>query len=87
MATGTVPASDLPRSLRRATTIMAILGGAMATQLNGEGVRLLRVQPDIIIGLIIGNILGVLLLRGIPVGPVAAGGITAILLSILKIGR
>ncbi|HZG85111.1 DUF441 domain-containing protein [Paenibacillus sp.] len=60
--------------------ILALLGGAIATYMNGKGLDLLKVDPELIVGLVIGSIFGILFLRGIPVGPLMAAGITAFLL-------
>jgi len=60
--------------------ILALVGGAIATYMNGKGLDLLKVDPELIVGLVIGSIFGILFLRGIPVGPLMAAGITAFLL-------
>jgi uncharacterized membrane protein (DUF441 family) len=62
--------------------ILAIIGGAAATYISGQGISLLTRQPHIVSGIILGTIIGVIVLRGIPVGPLAAAGITALLLRI-----
>ncbi|EGK14344.1 membrane protein [Desmospora sp. 8437] len=64
--------------------ILAIAGGAIATYMNGKGLDLLKVDPQMIIGLVIGSIFGILFLRGIPVGPLMAAGITAFLMKIAQ---
>lgn len=64
--------------------IIALTGGAIATYMNGKGLDLLKIDPQIIVGLVIGSILGIVFLRGIPVGPLMAAGITALLLKISK---
>lgn len=63
--------------------LLAIVGGAAATYVNGQGVQLLHARPDIIAGILVGTVIGVFLLRGIPVGPLAAAGITALLLRLI----
>ncbi|NBI27555.1 DUF441 domain-containing protein [Chengkuizengella marina] len=60
--------------------IIAIIGGAIATHMNGRGLELLKLDPQMIIGLVIGSIFGIIFLRGIPVGPLMAAGITALLI-------
>ncbi|ALS22807.1 MULTISPECIES: DUF441 domain-containing protein [Paenibacillus] len=60
--------------------ILALLGGAIATYMNGKGLELLKLDPQMIVGLVIGSIFGIIFLRGIPVGPLMAAGITAFLL-------
>lgn len=84
IASGSVPFRSVTRNLFTASGVCAIIGGALATVLNGKGVRLLQADQGVIFGLIVGNIIGILALGGIPVGPVAAGGITAILIGIVE---
>lgn len=62
--------------------ILAIIGGAAAAYISGQGISLLAGRPHIVSGIILGTIIGVIVLRGIPVGPLAAAGITALLLRI-----
>ncbi|EMT53751.1 MULTISPECIES: DUF441 domain-containing protein [Brevibacillus] len=62
--------------------MMALAGGAIATWMNGKGLDLLRTEPSIIVGLVIGSIIGIVFLRGIPVGPLMAAGITAFVLKL-----
>ncbi|MEK3721648.1 DUF441 domain-containing protein [Paenibacillus sp. FSL H8-0034] len=62
--------------------ILALLGGAIATYMNGKGLSLLKIDPQLIVGLVIGSIFGIIFLRGIPVGPLMAAGITAFLLKV-----
>lgn len=83
-AMGKVELREFSLSVRSWPGLMAIIGGALATHLNGRGVELLKSQPEVTIGLVIGNMIGVLFLRGIPVGPLAAGGIAALLLELLR---
>lgn len=63
--------------------IIALIGGAIATYMNGKGLDLLKVDPQLIVGLVIGSIFGIVFMRGIPVGPLMAAGITALLLKIV----
>jgi uncharacterized membrane protein (DUF441 family) len=65
--------------------VLALLGGALATFMNGKGLELLKLEPRLIVGLVIGSILGILFLRGIPVGPLMAAGITAMLLKLFSL--
>lgn len=60
--------------------ILALVGGAIATYMNGKGLELLKIDPQMIVGLVIGSIFGIVFLKGIPVGPLMAAGITAFLL-------
>lgn len=62
--------------------ILALIGGAIATYMNGKGLQLLKIDPQLVVGLVIGSIFGIVFLRGIPVGPLMAAGITAFLLKL-----
>ncbi|WP_442601229.1 DUF441 domain-containing protein [Paenibacillus sp. KN14-4R] len=62
--------------------IIALTGGAIATYMNGKGLELLKIDPQLIVGLVIGSIIGIVFMRGIPVGPLMAAGITAFLLKL-----
>lgn len=78
---------EIARSFTTPVGLLSILGGIIATYLCGQGMGLLNVQPEIIVGLVIGTVLGVSFLKGIPVGPLAAAGLTALLLKILGLAE
>jgi uncharacterized membrane protein (DUF441 family) len=64
--------------------ILALAGGAVATYMNGKGLDLLKLDPQLIVGLVIGSIFGIIFMRGIPVGPLMAAGITAFFIKIMQ---
>jgi uncharacterized membrane protein (DUF441 family) len=64
--------------------ILALAGGIAATYMNGKGLDLLKMDPQLIVGMVIGSIFGILFLKGIPVGPLMAAGITALLLKMFQ---
>jgi uncharacterized membrane protein (DUF441 family) len=64
--------------------LLAIAGGAIATYMNRSGLNLLRLEPEMIIGLVIGSIFGIIFLKGVPVGPLMAAGIASILVKTLQ---
>jgi len=77
--------SQVIRSLTSAPGLLAVVSGVTAAYLCGKGMILLQMRPEIIVGMIVGTIIGVVLFKGIPVGPLAAAGVTALLFSILGI--
>jgi len=83
-ATGEVGWSEIRQSFTSWSGLAAILGGIIAAVLSGYGVTLLQVKPEVIVGMVVGTILGVVLFKGIPVGPLAAAGFTAILLALVR---
>lgn len=60
--------------------LVAIAVGMLVAWLAGKGVSLMSTQPSILAGLLIGTIIGVAFLGGIPVGPLIAAGILAVIL-------
>jgi uncharacterized membrane protein (DUF441 family) len=82
IARGTVTEEDLLYNLTSVPGMLSIAGGALATHMNSEGLKLLGLRPEIIFGLVIGSILGIVFFHGIPVGPLMAAGIAALYLEI-----
>jgi len=78
LASGKVGVMEIVRSLCTLTGLFAFLGGALATHLNSEGLKMLQLDPEIIFGLIIGSIFGIVFLGGVPVGPLMAAGVAAL---------
>jgi len=85
-ATGEVGWQEIRQSFTSLSGLAAIAGGVLAAVLSGYGVTLLQVKPEVIVGMVVGTILGVVVFKGIPVGPLAAAGFTAVLLAILRWG-
>lgn len=59
---------------------VSIATGIFVAWLAGKGVPLMSEQPVLVTGLLIGTIIGVSFLGGIPVGPLIAAGILAVLI-------
>lgn len=85
VATGKVSEKELLYNLSSLPGLLALLGGALATHLNGEGLKLLQLQPEIIFGLVVGSIFGIVFLGGVPVGPLMAAGITALFMEVIRL--
>ncbi|WP_438432211.1 DUF441 domain-containing protein [Gorillibacterium sp. sgz500922] len=83
-ASGKITFRDIGSVLLTVPGVMALTGGAMAAYMNGRGLEMLRLDPQIVIGLVIGSIFGIVFLRGIPVGPLMAAGLTALLLKLFQ---
>ncbi len=83
IAQGMVTENDLYYNITSLPGIIAIAGGVIATHMNSEGLNLLAIKPEIIFGLILGSIFGIVFFHGVPVGPLMAAGIAALYLDIL----
>ena len=60
--------------------LTAIAVGILVAWLAGRGVPLMINAPAVVPGLIIGTVIGVAFLKGIPVGPLIAAGILSLFL-------
>ncbi|QBQ63079.1 DUF441 domain-containing protein [Actinobacillus indolicus] len=60
--------------------IVAIIAGIIVAWLGGRGVNLMGNQPVLVTGLLIGTIIGVAFLKGVPVGPLIAAGILSLII-------
>lgn len=83
-ATGKVQSKEIFRSFISLTGIIAIISGTVATHMNGRGLDLLQFDPTLMVGIVVGSLIGIIFFGGIPVGPLMAGGIAALLLSLLR---
>ena len=86
-ASGKVTVGKLWESLWSPIGLLAVVGGIIGSYLNGQGLDMVSVQPDVIPGILVGVIMGVLFFGGIPVGPIMAAGVTAVLVALLRWSR
>ncbi|STY62789.1 Protein of uncharacterised function (DUF441) [Mannheimia haemolytica] len=59
---------------------LSIIAGVLVAWLGGRGVNLMGNQPVLVTGLLIGTVIGVAFLKGVPVGPLIAAGILSLVL-------
>ncbi|GIM48229.1 UPF0756 membrane protein [Collibacillus ludicampi] len=84
LVNGKVQTKDLLSTFFTMSGLFALIGGILATYLNGQGLSMLKAEPQVMIGLVIGSIIGIVFLKGIPVGPLMAAAIAALMLNIIK---
>ncbi|MDD2421408.1 MAG: DUF441 domain-containing protein [Heliobacteriaceae bacterium] len=84
-ATGKVNWREVTTAFGSLPGILALVCGVLATHLNGRGIDLLTVQPQLIVGMIAGSLLGIIFFGGVPVGPLMAGGLTAFFLQVFNL--
>lgn len=82
LVNGKVAAKDMLTTFVTVGGICALIGGVIATYVNGQGLYLLKTDPQLMMGLVIGSVLGIVFLKGIPVGPLMAAAIAAMLMKV-----
>ncbi|KDN11880.1 hypothetical protein SALWKB12_1802 [Snodgrassella communis] len=80
LITGKVQPAQIAVLVTSWKTIAAVVVGTIVAWLGGRGVQLMQVNPSIVTGLMIGTIIGVAFLRGVPVGPLIAAGLLSLIL-------
>lgn len=85
LVNGKVATKDMLGTFLTIGGICAVIGGIIATYVNGQGLYMLKSDPELMMGLVIGSVLGIVFLKGIPVGPLMAAAIAAILLKLYQL--
>jgi len=83
-ASGQITGKIIKDSIISLPGLLALIGGCLATYMNGDGLRMLKLQPELLVGLVLGSIVGIVFFKGIPVGPLMAAGLTAVFLKVFK---
>ncbi|WP_066805444.1 DUF441 domain-containing protein [Moraxella oblonga] len=78
IASGKLSSEVIIKSFVSPKSLLAIGVGLLVAYLGGRGVKLMTTEPSVIAGLLIGTVLGVAFLRGVPVGPLIAAGILSL---------
>jgi len=76
--------SELKDSFFSWPGFLAFLGGILATYLNGDGLRMLKNQPELLLCLVLGSLIGITFFGGVPVGPLMAAGLAAFFLKLIN---
>lgn len=80
IANGDITPQEMLKSFTHWQSLLAIGIGILVAYLGGRGVALMSAQPQVVTGVLIGTVIGVAVFRGVPVGPLIATGILALLL-------
>ena len=85
IATGEIRLQEIYTTIDNPHGWIVILAGLGVAVLGGMGLQLLHSDPHMTVGLVIGTIAGVLLFKGIPVGPLIGAGIAVLLIKLYEL--
>nr|WP_092074816.1 DUF441 domain-containing protein [Dendrosporobacter quercicolus]NSL48948.1 DUF441 domain-containing protein [Dendrosporobacter quercicolus DSM 1736]SDN15404.1 Uncharacterized membrane protein, DUF441 family [Dendrosporobacter quercicolus] len=85
VAAGRITLANMAEVFKTTTGVIAIAVGIFVAWAGGRGAWFMKESPEVVTSLIIGTIAGVCFFNGIPVGPLIAGGLVYMLLSIAKL--
>lgn len=83
-ATGEITIKDVNGALKSPSAIAALLAGALTVILSGKGTNLIAENPQVVVGIILGSLIGIAFFKGVPVGPLTAAGIVAVIMKYIK---
>lgn len=85
VASGRITLLNMLESFKNPVGLLAVAAGVFAAWAGGRGISFINNSPEIITSIIIGTIAGVCFLDGVPVGPLIAGGLVYMAMSITKL--
>jgi len=87
LAQGLISTKDIVGLFKAPVGLIAIVIGIFVAWVAGHGVTFMQDSPEITTALIVGTIVGVCFFRGLPVGPLIAGGMVALIVSALDLTK
>lgn len=86
-ASGGIGWPEIYRTLASPVGLVALVTGVFVAYLGARGVGYLTHEPQVMVGLMVGTIIGVAFFRGVPVGPLIAAGMVALVMGLLGQGK
>lgn len=80
LADGSIGIKEIVKSFLTWQSLLAIVVGITVSWLGSRGIGLMKINPTIVNGLIVGTLIGVAFFRGVPVGPLIAAGVLSLIL-------
>lgn len=76
---------DILISLKSPMGISAVLASILVILFTSKGYTLLTKDPSIVVPIVLGSIIGMIIFKGLPVGPLVASGLAVIIYSIFNV--
>ncbi len=83
LAQGHISITEIVGLFKAPVGLVAVVVGILVAWMAGQGVVFMQGSPEATTALIIGTIIGVCFFRGLPVGPLIAGGMVALVVSVI----
>lgn len=82
IAQGRISASEMLEAFKTPIGLIAILIGIFVAWVAAQGVPFMKETPEAVTALIVGTIIGVSFFHGLAVGPLIAGGLVSLVISV-----
>ncbi|RKD31791.1 DUF441 family protein [Thermohalobacter berrensis] len=83
IAMGKYSIKDVLESIKSPIGLTALISGIIIIYFSGKGFKLLTLEPKVVIPIVFGSIIGLILFKGVPIGPLAAAGISVVIYNLL----
>ncbi|WP_378955787.1 DUF441 domain-containing protein [Pelosinus sp. sgz500959] len=87
LAQGRISVNEIGGLFKAPVGLVAIVIGILVAWIAGQGVVFMKESPETTTALIVGTIIGVCFFRGLPVGPLIAGGMVALIVNVLDFSK
>ena len=87
IAQGRISTIGMLEAFKTPTGLVAIVIGILVAWVAAQGVPFMNGTPEAVTALIIGTMIGVCFFNGLAVGPLIAGGMVSLLLSLLGLAK
>lgn len=82
LAEGRISTGDILGALKSPTGLIAMIVGVFVAWVAAQGIPFMKESPEAVTALITGTIVGVCFFNGLAVGPLIAGGIVSLIVSL-----
>lgn len=82
VAQGRISANNMLEAFKSPTGLVAIAIGILVAWIAAQGVPFMKDTPEAVTALIVGTIIGVCFFQGLAVGPLIAGGMVSLVISL-----
>jgi len=87
IAQGRIPINGMLESFKTPIGLIAIIIGILVAWVAAQGVPFMKGTPESVTSLVVGTIIGVCFFNGLAVGPLIAGGLVSLIISLLGLGK
>ncbi|SDF42028.1 DUF441 domain-containing protein [Sporomusa acidovorans] len=83
VAQGGISVKEMATAFKSSIGVISLAVGIFVSWAAGQGVSFMRDTPETVAAIIVGTIAGVCFLKGLAVGPLIAGGLVSLIISLL----
>lgn len=84
VAQGSISLKEMAAAFKGSVGIISILVGIFVSWMAGQGLPFMKSTPEAVTSLVLGTILGVCFFKGLAIGPLIAGGLVSLIMTLLQ---